>query len=363
MTTTTRRRRQIVRGAWPAALCAAAALALGLPAAAAEAPAEAVSYCLDCHADPDLSLDLEDGSTMSLTVDATSWMSSVHGDQLVCTDCHEGYEDDHPDGDTFASKRAYELANYDLCKKCHFDTYTRTLESVHYELLEEGLEEAPVCTDCHGAHDIADPHEKQAMISRSCGTCHDDVYATYATSVHGRALVEEGIQDVPGCADCHTAHAIVDPTTARFRLRSPEICIRCHGDDDLMVKFGIPTTVATTYLADFHGVTAALASRDNVEERKLVVTCIDCHGVHDIAAPGEISEAQMKERVSGVCARCHQGAAQDFPAAWLSHYPPSLHHAPLVYLVNGFYKIFIPFVVVGLIFQVLLHLYRFTFGR
>jgi len=325
-------------------------------------PPEAVAYCLMCHSDESMVLELEDGEEMSLFVDAETYMASSHGGDLFCTDCHEGYDDEHPVGATFPSRREYEIASYETCKKCHFDTYNRTLESVHYEYLAAGVDIVPVCTDCHGTHDIADPHQKQAMMSRSCAECHPDVFEVYSQSVHGRALAED-IADVPACADCHTAHSIEDPTTAGFHLASPELCIRCHGDEERMAPYGIPTEVASTYLADFHGVTASLADPSEVKERHLVVTCVECHGYHDIASPALMPPGAMKARVQEVCQSCHEGAASDFPAAWLSHFRPSLRHAPLVFLVELFYKIFIPFVVLGLILQVMLHLYRIAMSR
>lgn len=336
--------------------------------AAAEAFArtvpDAVEYCLACHEDEGLTLRLDDGDEMSLHVGREGFLASVHGAELLCTDCHQGFDsDEHPSGAGFASRRGYALAAYETCRQCHFDTYTRTLESIHYEYLKEGFEDMPVCTDCHGAHDVADPHEKRAMVSRSCASCHDRVYQVYAESVHGKALVAEGNQDVPACADCHTAHSIADPASPAFHIRSPEMCIRCHGDEELMTRYDIPTQVATTYLADFHGVTATLADPAKVEERQLVVTCVDCHGEHGIRSPALMSEAQMKAQVAEVCAGCHEGAAQDFPAAWLSHYRPSLRHAPLVFLVNLFYTVLIPFMVVGLALQVGLHLYRVAVRR
>jgi len=133
---------------------------------------EAVEYCLMCHGDDTFTMELDDGTEMSLYVPSDAFMTSVHGDELVCTDCHEGYdsEDEHPSGASFSDRRQYVLSHYDTCKQCHFDTYTRTLESIHYEYLKEGFDEMPVCTDCHGAHDITDPHAKQAMMSRSCAT-------------------------------------------------------------------------------------------------------------------------------------------------------------------------------------------------
>ena len=344
------------------------ALTTGVPTAARaregidESVSEAVSYCLLCHGDETMTMELENGEEMNLHVDEEAYFASVHGGELICTDCHEGYDDEHPSGATFPSVREYEIASYETCKKCHFDTYTRTLESVHYEYLKAGLDIVPVCTDCHGTHDIANPHAKQAMMSRSCAQCHLDVYEEYEESVHGRALAEDN-DDVPGCADCHTAHSIADPGTVAFHLASPERCIHCHGDEERMAPYDVPTEVASTYLSDFHGVTASLADTAEVEERQLVVTCVDCHGVHDIASPSLLPEGVMKAKVRETCESCHEGAAGDFPAAWLSHFRPSLEHAPLVFLVELFYKIFIPFVVLGLILQVGLHLYRIAASR
>lgn len=324
---------------------------------------EAVTACLACHEDKTLTKTFDDGSTMSLFVDLTELVKSIHSKQLICTDCHAKYDEDHPMGTTFASRRAYTVASYETCKKCHFDTYTRTLESVHYELQKAGVESAPICTDCHGAHNIPNPHAKRAMMSRSCAACHTETYKTYAQSVHGRALVEDNAQDVPACADCHTHHQVQQSSTTRFRLGAPETCVRCHGDKPLMAKYGLSTAVASTYLADFHGATASLSRNLPDEKQQVVVTCNDCHGVHDIGSPKLIGAVAMKATVTAACNKCHEGTALDFPAAWLSHYPPSASHAPLVWGVGLFYSFFIPFAVTGLVLHLLLHAYRLSSGR
>lgn len=352
----------------PVAVVAALALPLALPVAAqtgAEAPEipAAVEECAVCHADPDLELTLGDGSALPLHVDAATYAGSVHGATLVCTDCHAGYDAEHPFGAEFESRRDYVLQAYETCKGCHFETYTRNLESVHYELVREGREDAPLCTDCHGAHDIQDPREANAMISRSCGRCHAEVNETYRASVHGQALTVEDNRDVPGCADCHTSHSVEDPTTIRFRMRSPEICLACHGDAALMDRYDLTAEIGPTYLTDFHGVTATFAGQDEADPRELVVTCVDCHGVHDIASPAVLGEEAMKAQVAETCESCHAGASPEFPAAWLAHYRPSWDHAPLVYAVDLFYAIFIPFVVIGLLLQIALHLYRVALRR
>lgn len=333
------------------------------PAQSSAQLAEAAAACLVCHEDQAMQMTFTDGSTMSLFIDLKHFDGSVHASQLTCTDCHAKYDEDHPMGQTFENRRAYAVNSYETCKKCHFDTYTRTLESVHYEYLKAGVDSAPICTDCHGAHNIVNPHEKRAMVSRSCATCHADVNDRYAKSVHGRALVEDGNQDVPGCADCHTSHQVQQPGTTRFRLASPETCIRCHGNEPLMANYGISTTVAQTYLKDFHGVTASLSRNLSDDKQQIVVTCNDCHGIHDIALPRLKGAEAMKATVQQACSSCHQDAAPTFPAAWLSHYPPSASNAPLVWAVESFYRFFIPFAVIGLILNLGLHVYRMSAGR
>jgi hypothetical protein len=63
------------------------------------------------------------------------------------------------------------------------------------------------------------------------------------------------------------------------------------------------------------------------------------------------------------CQKCHPGATDEFPDAWLSHYEPSLTNAPLVFLINLTYKFFIPFMLIGLILQILLHVWRYAVNR
>lgn len=330
------------------------------PAIAQEVPPE-IEECLDCHSEEGFTMTFDDGSEVDLKVTAEGFLGSVHGTELFCTDCHEGYSDDHP-FDSWSSRREYVVASYDLCKKCHFDTYSRTLEGVHYEYLNNGRDDIPVCSDCHGAHEMESPLEQHVLMSARCGNCHGDVYEQYADSAHGQALSVDR-EDLPGCAQCHTAHTIEHPTSTGFHLASPQLCLRCHGDKEMMRRHDLATTIAETYLADFHGVTASMADPDEVEAEEVTVVCIDCHGYHDITSVDTMGKEVMKAKVGEVCASCHEGEDTNFPAAWLSHYPPSLSNAPLVFIVTIAYRIFIPFMIIGLTLQILLHLYRVGIRR
>ncbi len=55
------------------------------------------------------------------------------------------------------------------------------------------------------------------------------------------------------------------------------------------------------------------------------------------------SESQViRENLITTCQRCHPEASSNFADSWLGHYEPDLERFPAVYLVELFYKIFIP---------------------
>jgi hypothetical protein len=255
------------------------------------------------------------------------------------------------------------LAYYELCKQCHFSEYSRLLDGVHYAEIAKGNQRAPTCVDCHGSHAIAPPARPRALISRTCARCHTAIAAAYVRSVHGKALLEQDNHDVPVCIDCHHPHDNSNPLAASWHLGIPQLCARCHTNKEMMAKYGISTQVLTTYLSDFHGVTASLQRSGKGYPRELTATCTDCHGVHDITRVDGASSPLIKANLLTTCRRCHPGAGANFPSAWIGHYEPSPKHAPLVYAVKIFYLIFIPFVIGGLVLQILLHLWRVVVNR
>ncbi len=336
----------------------------------AVAPADAgtplspeVETCLQCHSDQTLELPLLSGERRSLYVDGAAFASSIHGDKLQCTDCHkdiEGYP--HPER-AFKNLREFTLAYYESCKGCHFDNYTKSLDSVHYVFLSKGDLRAPLCVDCHDAHNVMSPSVPKSRISQTCAVCHARVYQQYAESAHGKVLLEGENVDVPVCTDCHRSHNIEDPRTTAFRLKSPELCAGCHTNEKVMKKYGLSTNVLQSYLEDFHGMTASSYREERITPGMLTAVCIDCHGVHDILPATDPRSSVMKTNLVDVCRKCHEDATENFPAAWLSHYEPSPQKAPLVYYVRVFYQIFIPFIVVGLVLQILLHIWRAVVSR
>lgn len=341
---------------------------LGAAAAAAPSPdeaptaAEEVDDCLACHRSSSMELKLGTGDILSLTVDAAAFGKSSHH-KLACTDCHadlKGVLGEHPKR-PLASKRAFAIAYSEGCKKCHFTNYTDALDGVHHARIASGKLDGAVCADCHGAHNVTSPSEPRSKISKTCGSCHQQISETYAKSVHGKSLAADENEDVPTCTECHRSHNIEDPRTGAWLLNTPQLCGNCHGNEKLMAKYKISSRVLETYLADFHGVTVRLQKGANT--KPVVARCTDCHGVHDISRVTDANSKVIKANLLGTCQKCHPNAKADFPAAWMSHYEPSFRKAPLVYLIKLAYAFLIPFMIGGLALQLVLHLWRLAVNR
>lgn len=352
----------------PALSALAILVAVGITTARdarADAIGDANQECLDCHeSDEDSKLTFPDKSTVGVMVDAEVWKKSVHGTELKCLDCHTANaEYPHPELDS-PGARTYQLNQAGSCKKCHYAYHTRMLDSIHYKELEKGNQKAPTCTDCHGAHDVSDPADRGAVTGR-CAKCHEEIANAYTNSVHGKGLSGPNGADVPVCTDCHGAHSIVDPRETAFHVSSWTICGKCHSDDEKMERHGLSGEVLTTYLDDFHGRSNELYSQGAGTPGKPIATCTDCHGVHDIQSfrSGDATAAEVKERVIVACRKCHEGAPVEFADAWLSHYPPTLESAPLVWAIQWGYRILIPLIMAGLVLHILLHLWRARMHR
>jgi predicted CXXCH cytochrome family protein len=341
----------------------AALLALGMGRAWAAIPAEG-DDCLGCHgADPGMTMDLPSGEKLGVYVDVATFGKSVHGEGLRCTDCHSDKNGYPHESKPFTSKRDVAVAYYEGCKSCHFANYTKTLDGVHYAVMAKGNRKAALCVDCHGAHDIARASEPRARISKTCAGCHPKPYEVYAASVHGRG-VEAGNPDVPVCTDCHRAHDIMDPRDGALAHRTPEVCGRCHTNEKMMSKYKLSTKVVDTYLKDFHGMSATLQRKSGKVDRKsFAAVCTDCHGVHDIQRSKDPGSHTMSANLVQTCQKCHPSATKNFPAAWLSHYEPTPEKASVVWAVQLFYKMIIPFMVGGLVLQIALHLWRVVVNR
>ncbi len=307
--------------------------------------------CLSCHDFPGMRTTLESGEYLYIAVDGVTHATSVHGrNGYACVQCHidiDGYPHREIPAKTV---REYTLAMYKLCERCHASNYNSTLDSTHQIALANGNQEAAVCTDCHGTHNIQEPETPRSMKPKMCERCHSEIYRAYEASVHGSALLGEGNPDVPTCTDCHGVHDLQGPSTEEsFHLFSPQLCAECHADEEMMARYEVSTDVFDTYVSDFHGTTVVLFEKIAPDQETNKPVCIDCHGVHDMRKVNDPESHVMKENLLITCQKCHPDATANFPTSWLSHYEPSPEDAPLVFFVDLFYKIIIPVTIGGMV--------------
>jgi cytochrome b subunit of formate dehydrogenase len=168
-------------------------------------------------------------------------------------------------------------------------------DSIHGQgLYKMGLNVAPTCNDCHGVHDIKRSKDTassthKSHLSATCSVCHVGVEKTFKSSVHGVALAK-GDEKAPVCIDCHSAHQIERPTNAHFKQNSDQSCGKCHdkqlenyhetyhGKAMALNRAGSAPVVAACY--DCHGhhdVFAKDDPRSKLHQANLQQTCAACH--------------------------------------------------------------------------------------
>lgn len=331
----------------------------------AEYPAqETEKYCLSCHGDPNLSVTLPSGEILSLYISEEVISHSAHSPLgIECEACHtEITTYPHPEIN-FQTKRELSLNYYLTCQKCHSGNYEKTLDSMHASVAASGNLDAPVCTDCHGAHDVRNPAEPRALISETCSKCHGEIVDSYKQSVHGRALIEEDNPDVPVCTDCHGVHNIQDPRTANFRVESPEMCAECHANQELMSKYGLSSDVYSIYEHSWHGVDVTIykARWPTIWHESAV--CTDCHGIHDILKTDDPNSRVNPDNLLITCQECHPGVGPNWTDAWTGHNKISLERTPILFYVDQFYSSFTPFILWICIIYVVLQIIRSSVDR
>ncbi len=273
--------------------------ALGLLLVAAPSVATASNDdCLSCHDDPELA----DSRGVSLNVDPEVFQGSVHGEnELECVDCH--YE--LADAEDFPHDAPLERVE---CSMCHDDEHEDYTESVHGEAFAAGDPSVPVCSTCHGTHDIRRPTDPESSVYPLnlvdvCIECHTDTkiiaehhlpplekMKAYESSIHMLALKKKGLAVSAACNDCHGSHKIMpsdNPDSPANRLNIPRTCAQCHQG------------IYKTYLESVHG-------QDYLEGNQDVPVCTDCHGEHSIKAPANPESTVYSTHVAEICSNCHE---------------------------------------------------------
>ena len=295
--------------------------------------------CAQCHAGADPA-EVRPCKTITNKVDCstchpevvTTYRSSTHGqlaakgssDAPVCADCHGTHGvTDHRSTDS----KTYARNIPALCGRCHRTgekaavRYTGSeteivesyVESIHGKgLLRSGLVVTATCVDCHTAHGEL-PHTDPASsvhptnVATTCAQCHRGIYEQFESSIHS-PKVSDSKEELPVCADCHSAHHIGRTDRPDFRLEIMDQCGRCHRE------------LAESYFDTYHGKVSKLGYLKTAK-------CYDCHGAHDILPVYEPASHLSRQNIIETCGRCHPGSNRRF-AGYLTH---ATHHDPHKY--------------------------------
>lgn len=236
-------------------------------------------------------------------------------------------------------------------------------QSVHGAALLAGKADSANCVDCHGAHEMNRAIIAGARISKqnqpsTCAKCHEKIAAEYNSSVHAQAL-RKGNADSPVCTDCHGEHEIkahTDSASPVFaRNVAQQVCASCHASLKLTQKYGLSANSFQTFADSYHG----LAARGGSVE---VVNCASCHDVHAIKSQLDPTSTVHKSNLVKTCGQCHPGANTRFTVGSV-HVSPNLLDAKdknslLIRLVADFYVWLIVLVVGGMAFHNFLDLFK-----
>jgi len=207
---------------------------------------------------------------------------------VSCTSCHDAHD---------KTKRGKMLpadwrkSTVDACLDCHRAQSHSYLNSRHYEGVREGNTKAPICIDCHKAHDIYavdDPRSEVSIdkLDNTCDACHPG----HAATIHRKSDADPRLMT---CVACHTGHQTqMDRVkSAVFKETLPETCNRCHAEDRHMKE-----NLAHGNIMLF-------------DDEGGVANCTECHLYHwDL--PDEETQRVVQERLS--CKNCHRKENLDY---------------------------------------------------
>lgn len=233
-----------------------------------------------------------------------------NGVAATCSDCHGSHDIVSTKDDASRVSRA----NIEkTCGQCHGNdklvsqgkvpggnVVAKYHDSIHGQLLRKdgkAKDKVPVCTDCHGTHDMRPRKDPESAVARAnipetCGTCHAKVKKVWAGSQHGK-LRAANVLAAPGCTDCHGAHTIADPKLPKWQVDVIKECGGCHTDK------------IATYRDTYHGQVTDLGFAR-------MATCASCHGAHEVLPKDNPLSKVSEQRILSTCQACHPKANANF---------------------------------------------------
>ncbi len=261
--------------------------------------------CLACHSNSNLTT-VRDGKEISLFVEENDHNGSIHRG-VTCAQCHTG-------ASPHLERSCSTIPSKVDCGICHTQTVEIYATSTHGILADRGDPDAPICTDCHGKHNIKGRQDSSSPtfptnVPQLCGTCHThgEVAATrraetdttnsidtYAMSIHGKGLLESGLVVTAMCTDCHTAHHVLPAADKESSVHDDKIaqtCAKCHNG------------IYEQFVGSIH------SPEYNPETEKELPNCRHCHESHSIS---RTDSKGFQEKILSQCGDCHKDVTESY---------------------------------------------------
>ena len=269
--------------------------------------------CLGCHGNKGFEMPDAFGRMRQLHIVKDKFGNSVHGKRL-CTDCHK---------DITEIPHKLGVQHKVSCVTCHEELWAkavkegktntpqnarlgvvvkqidRFMKSIHARPNKDDQSRTnATCYNCHDPHYIyptgsPEREEWRLTIPNVCGKCHAKERALYATSVHGKLVLEDKAPNAAICSDCHTTHDIEDPSKGATRLAITKNCGNCHEES------------LKTYTETYHGQVNKLGYAYTAK-------CFDCHGSHTIQRVDDPKSTVYPSNRLKTCQQCHKDATPGF---------------------------------------------------
>ena len=178
------------------------------------------------------------------------------------------------------------------------------------------------CYNCHDAHYVypkgsPERTEWRLSVPNACGKCHAKEREQYATSVHGKAVLEQGNAYAAICADCHTTHDVENPAKDSTKVAITRNCGNCHSDS------------LKSYTETYHGQVNRLGYAHTAK-------CFDCHGSHAIQRVDDPKSTVHKDNRLQTCQKCHKEATKGFVTFEPHGTPHDFGRYPYIWIASTF---------------------------
>ncbi|HSE84398.1 MAG TPA: cytochrome c3 family protein [Thermodesulfobacteriota bacterium] len=282
---------------------------------------EEAASCADCHGKHDIVL-IDDPASRVHPLNLAATCAACHADPKI------------------TKKHHTPIAN-------PLEAYKKSVHGI--AVLSEKNFNAATCSSCHGSHDIRDMGDPKSSIywtnvPATCGQCHGEIYEQYTESVHWIAA-EEGVHQSPVCTDCHGEHevrAAEDPASPVHPLRvSSETCERCHGSELISKRYGIAEARVKTFEDSYHG----LAVKGG---QVSAANCASCHGIHMILPSSDPRSMIYPGNLQQTCGSCHKKATANY-AKGPVHLTTSTTPGRVVEIVKNIYIGLIVIIIAGML--------------